>query len=77
MSKKERLEDLGRIAATLENILEWDFFQDETAPKWLLDSWEEKTGEQKDDVLRTLFYGRQELRWKLGELLYLANGEEV
>lgn len=72
---KERLEDLGWIAANLEHLLKEDLFDHEVGAKWMIERFhQEKDEDKKYDELRRLYYGIERVKTMLGEMSYIANG---
>ena len=74
---KERIEDLGRIAVMLDNVITSEVFDIYSYGRckdydmW----WESLSDEKKDDALRAFVYGLSDLREKLYEILEVANGD--
>lgn len=75
---RERLEDLGRIAVKIENLLEVDLFDEDIRPIRPKDvfSWFSSLDEEgKDKALRRWAYGVEDVSNALYEILAIANGE--
>ncbi len=75
MTKKERIEDLGRLAVELEQMLEWDIFEEDVEPKFLFEAWKKMVPEERHLYVRHMLYGRDAIRLKLQDLSYLASGK--
>jgi len=77
---RERIEDLGRITAMLEKVLDMDVFEEHTRPRRPKDTWEWmesfKDQEQLGENLMTLFYGIEELSSALYEIREIATGQD-
>lgn len=78
---RHRLEDLGRLAVMIDNLLDHKLFDDYDLrpgrPKDYHEWFRSKTDEQKDDTLRAWVYGIESIRDKLYELLSIAEGTDL
>lgn len=77
---RHRLEDLGRIAAMLHNVLNHDLFNEDNRPRRPKDVWEwfkSKAEDQQDDILRQWAYGLEDLSEQLYEMLSIAEGTDT
>lgn len=76
---RSRLEDLGRLAVLIENLLDHDLFKEEYHPRRPkdYDEWfASKTEDQRDEILRSWVYGIQSVSEKLYDMLSIANGTD-
>lgn len=77
---RHRLEDLGRLAVMIDNLLEHKLFEDYALrpgrPKDYYEWFKSKTEDEKDDVLRAWVYGIESIRDKLYDLLSIAQGTD-
>lgn len=78
---KQRVEDLGRIAAYVEKILDDDIFQEMDRPMnpKNIDGWFERFKLVPEDTqveyLENLFYSLRGMEIELQNILSIANGE--
>jgi hypothetical protein len=75
---RQRIEDLGRIAAILsKDICDHSLFSLYTGRnKDFIEYFELLPEEKKDDLLHSMIYSISDLRDQLYELLEIANGED-
>lgn len=77
---RHRLEDLGRLAVLIDNLLEHKLFNDPNLrpdrPKDYREWFESKTKDQKDDILRAWAYGIESVRDKILDLWSIARGTD-
>jgi hypothetical protein len=77
---RERIEDLGRLAVLLSNLLDHPLISDETIrprrPKDYDEWFASLTDDQKDDVLRSWAYGIENIRDKIYDMLSIAEGTD-
>jgi hypothetical protein len=74
---RQRVEDLGRIAAMLKHILDSELFEDRPfRNKEFLDWLAEQSEEKRDDYLHALPYKIEHLQEKLYEILEIAEGTD-
>ena len=74
---RHRVEDLGRIAAVLDQILDADVWCLYSGRKKdFLDYFSELDEEKKDDLLHALIYGIDSLRESLNQIRDIAYGED-
>lgn len=77
MTKRERVEDLGRIFELLSVILEMDIFDVlDTRCKDFLNEWQKKKEDEKEEFLRCLPYQIEFLQSKLHDLWAIARGDD-
>jgi len=76
---RERIEDLGRLAVLLRNLLDHRIFESDFVPgrrkdygEWFAQLSEDK----KDDVLHEWVYGIDDIKDKLYEMLDIAEGTD-
>ena len=77
MTKRERIEDLGKIAVMAHQACNHEIFSLYSGRK--KDIWEwfsSLTKEQKSDFLYKVAYGLDEVGTMLGDIWCLAHGEE-
>ena len=77
---RNRLEDLGRLAVMIDNLLEHALFEDYTLrphrPKDYDEWFDAKTEDQKDEIIRAWAYGIESIRNKLYDMLSIAQGTD-
>ncbi len=78
---RHRLEDLGRLAVLLEELLKLELFSKEghLSPFRNKDYHEwfaSKSEDQKDDTIRAWVYGIDDIRDKIYEMLSIAEGKD-
>lgn len=76
---RHRIEDLGRLAVLIQNLLDHQLFDDFSLPSRRKDYWDwfsELSEEKKDDAVRHWVYGIDNLRDKLYEMLEIAEGKD-
>ncbi|HUC95511.1 MAG TPA: hypothetical protein VMR76_00955 [Candidatus Saccharimonadia bacterium] len=74
---RHRLEDLGRLAVLIRNLLDNQLFDENFLPRRPKDYWEwfnELSDDKKDEVLRSWVYGIDNLKDKLYDMLGIAEG---
>lgn len=75
---RHRIEDLGRIAVLIRNVLDRGIFDSpDKNPRRPKDVWEwfsSKSDDEKDDILRSWSYGMEDISFKLHEILSIAEG---
>lgn len=77
---RQRVEDLGRLAILLRNLLDHKLFDDEFKPARSKDYFEwfaHLSEDQRDDVLRNWIYGIEDLSDKVHEMLSIAEGTDT
>ncbi len=78
---RQRIEDLGRLAVLLQNLLEQELFAGEgrfrpLRPKDTWDWFQTKTDDEKEDILRSWAYGIEAISEKVYEMLSIAEGTD-
>ncbi len=77
---RHRLEDLGRLAVMIDNLLEHNLFEDHAlrpGRKKDYDEWfASKTEDQKDDIIHAWVYGLESIGEKLYDMLSIARGTD-
>jgi len=76
---RHRVEDLGRLAVMLRNLLDHSLFDEASLPrrsKDYLEWFSELSEEKKDDVLHAWVYGINDLSEKLYEMLDIAEATD-
>ena len=77
MSKKERLEDLGRLYEKINLALDHEIFDLYSGRKKDFEVWfYSLDSEKQHSILHTLIYGIDHISEKLHEMFYIAQGEE-
>jgi len=76
MPRKERIEDLGQIYAMLRHLMDDEFFEERTAPKWLMDQYLEMKNDEKEDFVRALVYGREMISHRIWDVIGIARGDD-
>jgi len=77
---RQRVEDLGRLAVLIQNLLDHQLFDEGSLPRRPKDYWEWFTSLSEDkqvDVLHSWAYGIDNLKEKLYEMLSIAEGTDV
>lgn len=78
---RERIEDLGRIAAMLDRVLkEFELFKECNRPRRCKDYgewWESLSPDHQDEALHTLVYGIQSVEEELYDILSIAEGTDI
>ena len=77
---RERVEDLGRLACMLRDIVGKDIFDESERPRRPKDAIEwfnEKDDEHKDEFIHCYAYGLEDLHNELYELLSIAEGTDM
>ncbi|MBS0654701.1 MAG: hypothetical protein JSR46_02895 [Verrucomicrobia bacterium] len=78
---RHRLEDLGRLAVMIDNLLEHKLFEDYDLrpgrPKDYGEWFASKTEDQKDDIIHAWVYGLESIRDKLYDMLSIAQGTDL
>jgi hypothetical protein len=76
---RQRVEDLGRLAVLINNLLDHHLFDENLLPSRSKDYWEwfsELSEDKKDEVLRSWAYGITDLKEKLYDMLAIAEGTD-
>ncbi len=77
---RHRLEDLGRLAVLLRNLLDHELFDEPRfrpyRPKEYGEWFGSKTEDQRDDILRAWAYGLENMSEKLYDMLSIAEGTD-
>lgn len=74
---RERIEDLGRLAVMIHNLIEKiDEVDKPRRPKDCHEWYESKTQDQKDDVINSYCYLLENLQQHLYKLLAIAEGTD-
>jgi hypothetical protein len=76
---RQRVEDLGRLAILIRNLLDHQLFDENLLPRRPKDYWEwfnELSDDRKDEILRSLAYGIENLKDKLYDMLGIAEGTD-
>ena len=79
MTKKERIEDLGKLSAMLKDIGQDLFYEVERywrRPKDAADCFFQMDESKQYDAIHSIAYGLQDLSEKLSECWCIANGDE-
>ena len=78
---RHRIEDLGRIAVMLENVLDLDIYRNMRCShirnKDFPEHWEALTQEKKDELAWELFSGINRVKEELAEILSVAWGTDT
>ena len=78
---RQRIEDLGRIAVMLDNLLEHDFFEKfknlQVRPKDFLDWFDVQDQDFKDTFIHSIGYTCESLSSAIYEIREIARGEDV
>ena len=75
---RSRVEDLGRIAVLIDNVIEHELFDKELVrPKDFVDWFAERNQDERDDILHEYVYGRQSVLELLYNIREIARGEDV
>lgn len=79
MTKRERLEDLGKLSMMLEDIMEMDFFMHTNSKhaeeEWIKENYE-KIEYEEPRGLSHIFHQVRWLRNQIEECYYLAKGDD-
>lgn len=74
---RERVEDLGRIAVMIENLLEDEFFDRYChRPKDFFYLFQLESDDEKESLIRHFAYGRETVSNRLNDMLSIALGED-
>ena len=78
---RHRLEDLGRLAVLLDELLKLELFSKEGHLRPFrnkdYDEWfASKSEDQKDDIIRAWVYGLDDIHEKIYEMLSIAEGKD-
>ena len=75
---RQRVEDLGRIAAILESLMDQHelFHLIQCREKDFVDHFEEMSEDKKEDLLHSLAYGISHLKNILYDVLIIAQGRD-
>ena len=79
MTKKERIEDLGRIYVHLEQVLDhpmWDFKPAHSRDKDFAEIFQQQDADKQHDQLHDLAYHMSAMRELLYNMLVIAQGDE-
>ena len=80
MSKKERIEDLGKLSILLSQIYDHDIFDEIERywkrPKDAFELFHELDEDKQEECIRTIAYGLDEIRDKIAECFNIADGDE-
>ena len=74
---RQRVEDLGRLAVLIRDLIDHKLFDEESLPHRPKDNWEwfnSLPENRKEDVLHSWVYGIENLKEKLYEILEIARG---
>ncbi len=78
MSKRERIEDLGILSVHLHNLFHEDIFNEieryYRRPKDAFDSFNSLDENQKEEFIRMIAYGLQNIHEKIAECSQIADG---
>lgn len=75
---RERVEDLGRISVLVKNVLESDIFDlYEGRNKDFYDYFMRLSDDEKEELLRKIIYGFEDLRDKLNAVSDIADGCDI
>ena len=77
---RHRVEDLGRLAVLIRNLLDHPLFDDDLLPRRPKDYWEWFSSlpeEKKEEILHSWVYGIENLSEKLYEMLEIAEGKDL
>ena len=75
---RQRVEDLGRIAVLIDNILKedlWDLYQGRN--KDFVEIFNAMPEEKRDDLLHNLIYGISGIKEKIYEIGSIADGTDI
>jgi hypothetical protein len=76
---RQRVEDLGRLAVLIKNLLDHKLFDEDCLPRRPKDYWvwfSELSEDRKADVINSWVYGIENLQEKLYEILEIAEGTD-
>lgn len=78
---RNRLEDLGRIAVLIKNVLDHELFSREESlklgrPKDVHEWFASKTSDQKEEIIRSWAYGLENIAFALYDILSIAEGTD-
>jgi hypothetical protein len=73
--KKERIEDLGRLAVMLRKIFHNDIFYKFPCSKYAVEKMREMTEERRDDFIHEIADGIEEVHDRISECLCIADGD--
>lgn len=78
MTKRERIEDLGRLSVMLSKIISDDLFDTQywRRPKDAWDAFSELNEEKKEECIRSLAYGIDRIGNELHDCLSIAHGDD-
>lgn len=77
---RQRVEDLGRLAVMLHNLLDHKLFDEDHLPSRPKDYWEwfsELSDDRKDEILRSWVYGIDDIKNNIYEMLSIAEGTDL
>ncbi len=77
---RQRIEDLGRLAILLQNLLDHQLFDEHhltNRPKHYLEWFDQLSKDKKDEIVRSWAYGIDDLRGKIYDLLAIAEGTDI
>lgn len=77
MTKRERIEDLGRISVLSDDLSNHEVFEIYTGRrKDIHEYWASLDSEQKDDFLHNMAYGLNDVHEKLLKIWEISTGED-
>lgn len=78
MTKRERLEDIGRIQERLSALMEHEMFDlmERVRPKDFTEWFRNQTEEEQDALLHTIAYGVQNINFEIADIWGIARGED-
>lgn len=79
MSQRHRIEDLGRLAVLIRNLLGHSLFDEGSLPRRSKDYWEwfeHLSEDKKEDILHAWVYGIRDINEKLYDMLSIAEGTD-
>ena len=75
---RQRVEDLGRISVLIENLLHHDLFDNRSCRnKDFVDWFNERTQDEKDDIIHSMVYGISHVKDLLCDISSIADGTDV
>ena len=75
---RERVEDLGRVAVLIDNVIDHDLFEEYLVrPKEFAEWFSNQTEDKKYDILHRYAYGRQDVLDLLYKIREIARGEDI
>jgi hypothetical protein len=73
---RNRLEDLGRLAVLIDNVLDMSVFDIVDNPKRCFDNFFDLDRDQQENILHDLAYGLDGISNALGDCLTIARGTD-